>query len=233
MNHTERRLAVSTCVAVRWLLALLFLLPAVARAGEGRRWDAPTLGAGGNPWELRLVQEPVVGSPRLLPDAVQVPPPVHPLWQRLLVEGAAGVGTGLAGALVGVGVFMLGSGLQLLDPDDGQTVLPFALAGLAVGFPLGVWWGGELMMGNGSLLATFGGYAVGGLAAAGLWTLSEHARQPLSGILKGVAIPLPVAGAFLGYEVSSGLRKRTKGLQVQPAVVLSSERQVLVLAGRF
>jgi hypothetical protein len=158
---------------------------------------------------------------------------VHPLWQRLLVEGAAGVGTGLAGALVGVGVFMLGSGLQLLEPDNGATVLPFALAGLAAGFPLGVWWGGELMAGNGSLLATLGGYAVGGLAGAGLWALSEHVPQPASSVLKGVAIPLPVVGAFLGYEVSSGLRKKAGGLEVRPAVVLSPERQALVLAGRF
>ncbi|MFL5356185.1 hypothetical protein [Archangium sp.] len=217
----------STCVAVRWLLALLFLLPAVARAEEGRRGDALTVGA------LRLVQEPAVGSPRLLPEVVPVSPVTHPLWQRLLVEGAAGVGTGLAGALVGVGVFMLGSGLQFLEPDDGATVLPFALAGLAVGFPLGVWWGGELMAGSGSLLATLGGYALGGVGAVGLWALSEHARQPVSSVLKGVAIPLPVVGAFLGYEVSSGLRKKAGGLEVRPAVVLSAERQELVLAGRF
>ncbi|QRK08120.1 hypothetical protein JQX13_50635 [Archangium violaceum] len=223
----------STCVAVRWLLALLFLLPVVARAGEGMRWDVPSRGAERSHGELRLVQEPVVDSPRLLPDVVRVPPPVHPLGQRLLVEGVAGVGTGLAGALVGVGVFMLGRGIQLLVPGDGLTVLPFALAGMAIGFPLGVWWGGELMMGNGSLLATLGGYAVGGLAAAGLWALSEPASQPLSSVLKGVAIPLPVVGAFLGYEVSSGLRKKARGLEVQPAVVVSTERQALVLAGRF
>lgn len=228
MNHTERRLAVSTCVAVRGLLALLFLLPAVAGAEEGRPGDAPTVGA------PRLLQEaPVVGSPRLLPDVVPVPPPLHPLWQRLLVEGAAGVGTGLAGAVAGVGVFMLGSGLHLLEPDDGATVLPFALAGAAVGFPLGVWWGGELMAGNGSLPATLGGYVLGGFGAVGLWALSESARPPVSSVLKGVAIPLPVLGAFLGYEVSSGLRKRAGGLEVRPAVVLSSERQALVLAGRF
>ncbi|WNG49244.1 hypothetical protein F0U60_37835 [Archangium minus] len=223
----------STCVAVRWLLVLLFLLPTVARAGEGRHWDVPTRAAARNPWELRLVQEPIVGAPRLVPDVVQVPPLEHPLWQRLLVEGVAGVGTGLVGALVGVGTFMLGSGLHLLEPEDGLTVLPFALAGMAVGFPLGVWWGGELMMGNGSLLATLGGYAVGGLAAVGLWALSEPASQPRSSLLKGVAIPLPVVGAFLGYEVSSGLRKKVKGLEVQPAVIMSSERQALVLAGRF
>lgn len=233
MNHTERRLAVSTCVAVRWLLVLLFLLPAVARAREVTRWDVPTRGADGSHGEPRLVQEPVVGSPRLVPDTVRVSPPVYPLWQRLLVEGAAGVGTGLAGALVGVGMFMLGSGFQFLVPDDGLTVLPFALAGMAIGFPLGVWWGGELMMGNGSLLATLGGYAVGVVAASGLWALSEPASQPLSSLLAGVAIPLPVVGAFLGYEVSSGLRKKAGGLEVQPAVVLSSERQALVLAGRF
>lgn len=224
----------SRCVAVRWMLALLFLLPALAWAGEGRRWVGPIDGAGGSPRWLRLAQAPVVDTtPRLLPDPVPVAPPVHPLWQRLLVEGGAGVGTGLAGALVGVGLYMLGNTLQLVDPDEGPTVLPFALAGAALGFPLGVWWGGELMAGDGSLLATFGGAAVGGLAAVGLWAWSERSRQPLSSILKGVAIPLPVAGAFLGYELSSILRKKAKGLQVRPAVVLSSRHQALVLAGCF
>ncbi|MCY1080350.1 hypothetical protein [Archangium lansingense] len=224
----------SRCVAVRWMLALLFLLPAMARAGEGRRWEDVPEAAGGSPGRLRLVQAPVVDTtPRLLPDPVQVAPPVHPLWQRLLVEGGAGVGTGLAGALVGVGLYMLGSGLQLFEPDESPTVLPFALAGAALGFPLGVWWGGELMAGDGSLLATVGGTAVGGLAAVGLWALSERPREPFSSILRGVAIPLPVVGAFLGYELSSSHRKKETGLQVQPAVVLSSQHQALVLAGRF
>lgn len=213
----------SRCVAVRWMLALLFLLPAVARAGEGTRWERS--------W---LAQAPIVDTPpRLLPDPVPVAPPVHPLWQRLLVEGGAGVGTGLAGALVGVGLYMLGSGLQLFEPGEDPAVLPFALAGAALGFPLGVWWGGELMAGDGSLLATFGGAAGGGLAAVGLWAWSERSSEPLSSILKGMAIPLPVVGAFLGYELSSGHRKKTKGLQVRPAVVLSSRHGALVLAGRF
>ncbi|WP_375772076.1 hypothetical protein NR798_14710 [Archangium gephyra] len=220
----------SRCVAVRWMLALLLLLPAVARAGEGRRWAGLTEGAP----RLRLLQAPVVETPpRLLPDPVQVAPPLHPLWQRLLVEGGAGVGTGLAGALVGVGLFMLGNGVHLLTPEEGPALLPFALAGAAIGFPLGVWWGGELMAGNGSLLATFGGAAVGGLAAVGLWSVSERSRPPLSGLLMGVAIPLPVVGAFLGYDLSSSLRKKAVGLEVRPAVVLSSRHQALVLAGRF
>lgn|GEM_PF-1997151 len=224
----------SRCVAVRWMLALLFLLPAVARAGEGRGWDGASEAAGGSPRRLRLLQAPVVDTPpRLLPDPVEVAPPVHPLWQRLLVEGGAGVGTGLAGALVGVGVFMLGNTLQLIEPGEGPAVLPFALAGAALGFPLGVWWGGELMAGKGSLLATFGGAAVGGVAAVGLWSVSERSRQPLSGLLAGVAIPLPVVGAFLGYELSSSLRKKAMGLEVRPALVLSSRHQALVLAGRF
>lgn len=201
------------------MLALLLLLPAVARAGEGRR-----------PW---LVQAPVVDTPRLLPDPMRVAPPVHPLWQRLLVEGGAGLGTGLAGALVGVGLFMLGNTLQFVELGEGPAVLPFALVGAALGFPLGVWWGGELMAGDGSLLTTYGGAAVGGLAVVGLWSWSERSHQPLSGILKGVAIPLPVAGAFLGYELSSNLRKESRGLQVRPVIVLSSRHQALVLAGRF
>lgn len=216
----------SRCVAVRWMLVLLFLLPTAARAGEGMRWE------GSRP--LRLVQAPVVEStPRFLPDPVPVAPPMHPLWQRLLVEGGAGVGTGLAGALVGLGTYMLGSGVRLLEPGEGATVLPFMLVGAAIGFPLGVWWGGELMAGDGSLLATFGGAAVGGLGAVGLWAVSERSRPPLSGVLQGVAIPLPVVGALLGYELSSGIRKKAKGLQLRPAVVLSSRHQVLVLAGSF
>ena len=166
------RVPLSRCVAVRWMLALLFLLPAVARAGEGPRWERS--------W---LMQAPVVDTPpRLLPDPVPVAPPVHPLWQRLLVEGGAGVGTGLAGALVGVGLYMLGSGLQLFEPGEDPAVLPFALVGAALGFPLGVWWGGELMAGDGSLLATFGGAAVGGLAAVGLWACrsARASRSPAS-----------------------------------------------------
>ncbi|MFY0524469.1 hypothetical protein ACN28I_15285 [Archangium gephyra] len=223
----------SRCVAVRWMLVLLFLLPAAAaRAGEGRGWAGAS--EGGSPRRLRLLQAPVVDTtPRLLPDPVEVAPPVHPLWQRLLVEGGAGVGTGVAGALVGVGLFMLGNTLQFIEPGEGPTVLPFALAGAALGFPLGVWWGGELMAGKGSLLATFGGAAVGGLAAVGLWSVSERSGQPLSGLLAGVAIPLPVVGAFLGYELSSSLRKKAMGLEVRPALVLSSRHQALVLAGRF
>jgi len=233
VNDTERGLPLSTCVAVRWMLVLLFLLPAVARAGEGRSWDAPTLGAGVKAGRLRLVEEPAGTSPRLLPDVVPVAPPVYPLWQRLLVEGAAGVGTSLAGGLVGVGAYMMASGLRLIAHDDGLTVLPFALAGMAVGFPLGVWWGGELMAGDGSLLATAGGFAAGGLVTAGLWRLAEHAPAPLSGLLEGVAIPLPLAGAFLGYELSSSHRKKTGALEVRPAIVLSPSHQALVLAGRF
>ncbi|PTL78711.1 hypothetical protein DAT35_37205 [Vitiosangium sp. GDMCC 1.1324] len=215
------------------MLALLLLLPAVARAGEGRRWDVPTLGAGGIPRGLRLVQEPAGDSPKLIPDVVQGTPPVRPLWQRLLVEGAAGVGTGLVGALVGAELLLVGSGFQLFDTSAHLPLLPFALAGMAVGFPLGVWWGGELMMGQGRLLATFGGSAMGWLLTAGLWVLSEQASTPLSGILKGVAVPLPAAGALLGYEVSSSLRKKAEGLQVQPALVLSSDHGALVLAGCF
>ncbi|MFE8600751.1 hypothetical protein [Archangium violaceum] len=216
----------SRCVAMRWMLVLLFLLPPVARAGEGRHWDGPR--------RLRLVQVPIVETPlRALPDPVPVSPPAHSLWQRLLVEGGAGVGTGLAGALVGLGTYMLGSGVRLLEPGEGPTVLPFMLAGAAIGFPLGVWWGGELMAGDGSLLATFGGAAVGGLGAVGLWALSERSSPPLSGVFKGVAIPLPVVGSFLGYELSSGIRKKAKGLQLMPAVVLSSRHRALVLAGCF
>lgn len=232
-EDTERGFLVSTCMVVRWMLALLLLLPAMARAGEGRSWDAPTLGAGGSSRGLRLVQEPAGEPPGLIPDAVQVAPPVHPLWQRLLVEGAAGVGTGLAGALVGAGLFLVGRGFQLLGDDVHLKLLPFALAGMAVGFPLGVWWGGELMMGQGRLLATLGGSAMGWLVTVGLWALSEQASAPLSGLLKGVAVPLPIVGAFLGYEVSSSIRKKAEGFQVRPALVVSSDHGALVLAGRF
>ncbi len=222
----------SRCVALRCVLALLLLVPAMARAEQGRSWDAPTRGSE-NRWRLRLVEEPAGDAPRRLPDVVQVAPLEHPLGLRLLVETGAGLGTSLAGGLVGVGLYLMGSGLQLLRSGDGLRVLPFALAGMAAGFPLGVWWGGELMAGDGSLLLTAGGFALGALSTLGLWNLAEHAREPLASILVAVPIPLSMAGALLGYELSSSARKKARGLQVQPALVLGASHQALVLAGSF
>ncbi len=222
----------SSCVALRCVLALLFLVPAVAWAEQGRDWDAPIRGRE-HRGRLRLVEEPAADAPRRLPDVVQVAPLEHPLGLRLLVETGAGLGTSLAGGLVGVGLYLMGNGLQLLRGGDGLRVLPFALAGMAAGFPLGVWWGGELMAGDGSLLLTVGGFALGALSTVGLWNLAEHAREPLASILVAVPIPLSMAGALLGYELSSSARKKARGLQVQPALVLGASRQVLVLAGSF
>jgi hypothetical protein len=132
-----------------------------------------------------------------------------------------------------VGLYMMGSGLRLFGSDDGPGVLPFALVGMAVGFPLGVWWGGELMAGDGSLLLTVGGFALGALSTVGLWSLAEDTREPFASFLVAAPIPLSVAGALLGYELSSSARKKARGLQVQPVLVLGANHQALVLAGRF
>ncbi|WP_257455436.1 hypothetical protein [Archangium lipolyticum] len=222
----------SRCVALRCVLALLLLVPAMAGAEQGRSWDAPTR-EGGSRSRLRLVEEPAGDAPRRIPDVVQVAPLEHPLGMRLLVETGAGLGTGLAGGLVGVGLYMMGSGLRLFSGDDGRGVLPFALAGMAAGFPLGVWWGGALMAGDGSLLWTVGGFALGALSTVGLWNLAESSREPLASILVVAPIPLAMAGALLGYELSSSARKKARGLQVQPALVLGANHQAMVLAGSF
>ncbi len=210
------------------VVALLLLSPSGAMAQQDRRWDTPLAGAGAGVRHLRLLEEPPGDAPMLSPREAR---PSHSLGARLVVEGLAGVGTSLVTGLAGFG---LGLAVSRQTDNTGLLAIMYGLVGLGVGFPFGVWWGGELMGGDGSLLATLGGYALGGL---GLWGLTQvafrfDARQPQVPLLLGTGVLLPVVGGFLGYELSSSARKKAR-VRLQPALVLSEERKAIVLAGTF
>jgi hypothetical protein len=207
------------------VVALLLLSPSGAMARQDRRWDTPLAGAGGGVRHLRLLEEPPGDAPMLSPREER---PSHSLGARLVVEGLAGVGTSLVTGLAGFGL-----GLAV-GRQNGLQAIMSGLVGLGVGFPFGVWWGGELMGGDGSLLVTLGSYLLGSLGLLGLTQVAFRfdARQPQVPLLLGTGVLLPVVGGFLGYELSSSARKKAR-VRLQPALVLSEERKAIVLAGTF
>lgn len=211
------------------VVALLLLSPSGAMAQQAKRWDTPLAGAGGGVRHLRLLEEPPGNVPMLSPREER---PSHSLGARLAVEGLAGVGTSLVTGLAGFGLGLaVGSQTHY---NNGMLAVLYGLVGLGVGFPFGVWWGGELMGGDGSLLVTLGGYLLGSLGLLGLTQVASRfdARQPQVTLLLGTGVLLPVVGGFLGYELSSSARKKAR-VRLQPALVLSEERKAIVLAGSF
>jgi hypothetical protein len=163
--------------------------------------------------------------PTQLEDATTAAPLKPPPSRGIRALGEAGLGfagglvVGFAGALLGVGI-----GAASNDPWAalGGGVLG-ALVGATAGIPLGVMIGGKLMDGNGSLLATIGGEAVGILLSIGLTALSRDGAGAVSFLI------LPVAGAVLGYELTSddsasGAAAEKRGLRsLRPTIAPTAE----------
>jgi hypothetical protein len=152
-----------------------------------------------------------------------------PLGLRLLAEVGAGVATAAAGGLVaGIGGFGLCQATGLLYATEGgcfYALLFGAMAGMAVGYPVGVWWGGEVVGGEGRLWASLLGGGLG-LAAGYLGSRVLIAQTGRGESL--IAIPLlAMVGASLGYELS------TTRPSVQPLLSLDTRGGMLGLAGRF
>ncbi|OJH38022.1 hypothetical protein [Cystobacter ferrugineus] len=152
-----------------------------------------------------------------------------PLGLRLLTEVGAGVVTAAAGGLVaGLGGFGLCQGTGLLYATEGgcfYAMLFGAMAGMAISYPVGVWWGGEAVGGDGRLWASLLGGGLG-LAAGYLGSRVLIAQTQRGEFL--IAIPLlAMVGASLGYELS------TARPSVQPLLALDTRGGMLGLAGRF
>jgi hypothetical protein len=228
MNGIERMPPGMKQAAGVLVLALFFLSPA-AMAGPQESWDTPFAGSGAGLRHLRLMHPPEGHAPAVQPHVGDPEQTSHSLGTRLLVEGLAGAGASIVLGLAGAGL-----GLLMARDNDyyGLSVLFGGVLGAGIGFPFGVWGGGEWMGGDGSLLATVGGYALGGVGLVGTNALGATLRDPGSRLIMGAGVLLPITGALLGYELSSGFRKRAK-LQVQPVVALSADRQMFGLAGRF
>ncbi|WP_375764883.1 hypothetical protein NR798_24505 [Archangium gephyra] len=191
------------------LLSLLLLAPGVGFAAapletpSALRWQE-------SPEELE--SEPVRPSR---------PHGVFRVTAELGVGALASVGLGIVGARIGVSRCPP----SMLDVPDGCTLYPLTglWLGSGLGFALGVWGGGTLLGGQGHILHTLGGMALGMAAGAGAFALSRGTITAFS----GAALLLPYALSVVAFEVSSSVR-------LQPLVSVSPRGgTVLGLAGSF
>ncbi|WNG18270.1 hypothetical protein [Cystobacter fuscus] len=165
-----------------------------------------------------------------------------PRGVRMLAEVGGGLVTsaalGIAGGLTG-GLLCLGGAQD--DFDALLCLIPAglgALAGTALGFPLGVWWAGDAVGGDGSLLATFAGGLVGTLVGgmvlgvAAVRASSDGGSVPA---LTTASLPLlSVAGCIAGYELSQREPRRWAARGgLQPLLAVTPSGAVLGLSGLF
>jgi hypothetical protein len=217
------------------LLSLLLLAPRVGLAAE----DAPLATPTSLPSEVPGTQEHE--PPRLLEEPATRREKLS-VGLRLLVETGAGLMTStgglLAGGLIGYGLCEVTSGRAAYIGCAWGAVLGI-LGGVAIGYPLGVWWGGEVVGGDGSLLASFAGMGVGILAGV-LLGLAEQQIDP-GNRLTGAVVGLPIlAGPLVFYELSQRQEPGTPAPAVasarprlQPLLTVSSRGALLGLGGTF
>jgi hypothetical protein len=156
-----------------------------------------------------------------------------PLGLRLLAEVGAGVVTATGGIFAGGLLGGLVCAVTSLG-DSGYlgclgAVVVGGLLGIAEGYALGVWWGGELVGGDGSLLITLLGGTLG-IVLSGILIPAANAERDL-----WYAVPLPfMVGSHLGYELSQrALPEVSSRPGIQPLVSFSSRGALLGLGGRF
>ncbi|OJH38611.1 hypothetical protein BON30_20435 [Cystobacter ferrugineus] len=207
-------------------LSLLLWVPRVGLAAQ----DAPLP-------STRLTLSGPLADPESSPDSGQSwheEPERYraPLGLRLLTEVGAGAVTAVGGLLAGG---LLGT-LVCIPTGLGDTAylgclgaaLVGGVLGLAEGYALGVWWGGESVGGDGSLLATL----LGGTLGAALSFALLFAAQGVDAGLYYTA-PLPfIVGSHLGYEFSQRPSPEASS-GIQPVVSFSSRGALLGLGGRF
>lgn len=192
-----------------FLLSLLLLVPGVSLAAQ----EPPPVPGTAAPAPVRLLDVPSQQR-------------VHPaLRVTAQVGGAAATSFG-----IGVAAFFLAlSGDDGLG-DFGEAETGWLLAS-AIGAPLGAWWAGELVDGNG----TFAGTLVG---AAGGLLLGALASLPANENAKFLLYPIgAVIGSVIGYEVSASRELKAKAsaasASFQPLLGVSGNGAVLGLGGRF
>lgn len=227
------------------LLCLLLLVPRVGLAAQ----DAPVESTGsdapvtdeGAPQEQEVQEEPAAE-----PEAESFARPERwraPLGVRLLGEAGGGLLTSGGAALAGG---FLGFGLCEWTNAQGPYVgcLWAAAIGVGVGgivgYPLGVWWGGEALGGDGKLFSAFAGMGVG-LAASvlvGIVAVQFDPSGRISGPLNGLLV---LSAPILFYEFSQRREPGTlaQGLasaprpRIQPLLSVSPNGALFGLGGTF
>jgi hypothetical protein len=209
------------------LLSLLLLVPGVGLAAEGTS-PSPEPLPGMAPREpLHLVKDHE--QPRTVPHSN----PVLRVAAEIGVEMLTALLVGLPSALVGNSLchkFDLSSGYSPY-PCDIYAAYGFA-TGVTLSAPLGVWLGGKLANGQGTLLGAYLGAGVGALLGLGaMVALTNTDARP-------TFIPLfSMVGAIIGYEVShhseASAAVDASLARVQPVLAVSAHGGALGLGGRF
>ncbi len=208
------------------LLSLLLLVPGVSLAAEEPSLNPPPLPGAAPREPLHLVEEPPKAEP------VRSIHPVVRVVSELGAELVTGVLAGLPGAYAGIAIC---DKFKLSPPGSFLPCTEYAgygfLTAVSLAAPLGVWWGGKLADGHGTLLGAYlgmGAAAVLGLGATVL--VYNDDIQPF-------VIPLfSLVGAFVGYEVSHHSEtsaRDTSVASVQPLFSVSAKGGALGLGGRF
>lgn len=206
------------------LLSVLLLAPGVGFAATPGSTLLPSSMEGlrgqETPHALRLLESPEA-APGSEPARASRPHAVFRVAAELGLGALAGVGMGILGTGVGISRCPPTSA----DNPGGCTLYPLTglWLGSGLGFALGVWGGGALLGGQGHILHTLGGMALGMAAGVGAFALTQGTITAFT----GAALLLPYALSVVAYEVSSSVR-------LQPLVSVTPRGgTVLGLAGSF
>jgi hypothetical protein len=208
------------------LMSLLVLVPGVGLAAEEPSLSPPLLPGTAPREPLHLVEANRRAEP------VQRIHPIARVSAEIGAELITSLVAGVPGALIGnVACNTLG----LAPPNAWFRCMDYAgygfLAGVSLAAPLGVWWGGKLMGGRGTLLGAYLG--MGGAAVLGLGTTFLVYNDDI----KPFVIPLfALVGSVVGYELSFSSEspvQPTAVASVQPLLSVSARGGTLGLGGRF
>ncbi len=198
------------------------------------------------PWGGASLPPPPLPGPNAAATAALPPPPVivasRRRTDRVLIETGGGAAAGLVLGVAGLYVGFLGGAVSLSDSraragTDGflQAGLYGGIVGASIGIPLGVYLVGNNFRGNGGLGWTYLCSVAGGAAAFGLAVAAQDGNVPVGvPILAGLVLPL--AGAVVGYELSSDVDARPRPVPrstLVPLVSVAPGGSVLGLGGTF
>ncbi|MFP2924466.1 hypothetical protein ACLESO_04470 [Pyxidicoccus sp. 3LG] len=206
-------------------LAVALVCVLLPRVGFAQETSAPT-----TPSET-VVAPPLVSAPEeaelepFEPETLKAPPTRAeegggmPAAPRIVLETLAGGVGMIVGGLLGL-IAGIATTDCTLDEGDCSTAAVLGLGGMALGASGATYAAGSLMKGEGSLLGTFIGSALG--TGAGLLVLMAEDNDETMGTI--AMFSLPAIGAMAGYEMgrsaqpSAGFSLRGGGVSVTPAI---------------
>jgi hypothetical protein len=188
---------------------------------------------------LLLLAGPVSAQPAYAPEAAGTEAPsAKPerksqgarIGYELGFGALTSLGLGLAGTLAGGAFGALTCGQNSGAITSGlcpfQAAAVGAVAGLGLGIPIGVWWGGNRAGGNGAFMGAFLGFGL----SVGLGGFAISQEQPAIGAMALLAMPLLTVA---GYELTDTGPPDAVPTTVAPAVGLGAGGATFGLQGSF